>query len=190
MVCRAAPTLRWNPRILDIYNGWVIWESSKSCQESHSPLQEVFKSLKAWSSRGPFCGVATLRKGCVSGYVFNEGHAVYECADAPNRAIWYTKPYWYLGQTEDIGKAQGWLCCKDDAPCPEHVRSNWRVGVGQQMIDAPDIKCIPVQLTGAATSTNAALSSPLLRRPTLHSLHVVSWPRLTTPFSSRWVRST
>ena len=29
------------------------------------------------------------------GYVFNEGHAVYECADAPNRAIWYTMPYWY-----------------------------------------------------------------------------------------------
>eukprot|EP00966_Prymnesium_polylepis_P056395 1304864-Prymnesium_polylepis.1 len=32
------------------------------------------------------------------GYWFHDGRAVYECVDAPTRCIWYTTPYWYLGQ--------------------------------------------------------------------------------------------
>ena len=69
---------------------------------------------------------------------------MYECVNSPERCLWYAAPYWYVGPTKDLGKAQGWLCCKDEAPCPEHVRAHWRVGVGQQMVDAPDVKCIPV----------------------------------------------
>ena len=53
----------------------------------------------------------------------------------------YAKPYWYIGQADDVGKAQGWLCCKDDAPCPELTKAVWRVSDGQQMIDAPDVRC-------------------------------------------------
>lgn len=65
---------------------------------------------------------------------------MYECVDAPTRCIWYTTPYWYLGQAEDVGKPQGWLCCKDDASCPELVKANWRVSDGQQMVDAAEVK--------------------------------------------------
>ena len=56
----------------------------------------------------------------------------------------YTSPYWYVGQSEDVGKPQGWLCCKDDAPCPELTKAVWRVSDGQQMVDAPDVRCMPV----------------------------------------------
>lgn len=67
----------------------------------------------------------------------------YHCRRAPRshpnhvspRVLRYTKPYWYVGQSEDVGKAQGWLCCKDDAPCPEQVKSVWRVSDGQQVGD-------------------------------------------------------
>ena len=71
---------------------------------------------------------------------FQHRRAVYECVDVPSRSIWYTKPYWYVGQAEDVGKAQGWLCCKDDAPCPELTKATWRVSDGQQMVDAPDVR--------------------------------------------------
>ena len=36
------------------------------------------------------------------GFAFQDGRAVYECVDAPSRCIWYTTPYWYLGQAEDV----------------------------------------------------------------------------------------
>ena len=75
---------------------------------------------------------------------FCDGRATYVCIDSPSRAIWYTKPYWYVGQGEDVGKAQGWLCCKDDAPCPELTKAVWRVSDGTQMVDAPDVRCMPV----------------------------------------------
>ena len=54
------------PRILDLFNGWVFLGFSKGRIASRKSLSRRRKSLKAWSSRGPFCGVATLRKGCVS----------------------------------------------------------------------------------------------------------------------------
>ena len=78
---------------------------------------------------------------------FCELRAVYQCVDVPSRSIWYTKPYWYVGKTDDIGKAQGWLCCKDDAPCPELTKATWRVSDGTQMVDAADVKCMPVGAT-------------------------------------------
>eukprot|EP00900_Chrysochromulina_parva_P020210 jgi/Chrpa1/2822/Chrysochromulina_OHIO_Genome00010108-RA len=53
----------------------------------------------------------------------------------------------YVGQAEDVGKAQGWLCCKDDSPCPEQVKAVWRVSDGQQMVDAADVRCMPVGAT-------------------------------------------
>ena len=52
-----------------------------------------------------------------------------------------------MGQAEDVGKAQGWLCCKDDSPCPEQVKAVWRVSDGQQMVDAADVRCMPVGAT-------------------------------------------
>ena len=44
----------------------VFCLSSQIAIASQRAFREDLKSLKAWSSRGPFCGVATFRNGCVS----------------------------------------------------------------------------------------------------------------------------
>ena len=46
--------------------GGYFWGQQGSHRVSKERLSRRLKSLKAWSSPGPFCGVATLRKGCVS----------------------------------------------------------------------------------------------------------------------------
>jgi hypothetical protein len=66
------------------------------------------------------------------------------CTCSPRRPA---LPHRYVGQAEDVGKAQGWLCCKDDSPCPEQVKAVWRVSDGQQMVDAADVRCMPVGAT-------------------------------------------
>ena len=50
------------------------------------------------------------------GFKFCDGRAVYECVNSPERCLWYAAPYWYVGPTRDLGKPQGWLCCKVTLP--------------------------------------------------------------------------
>jgi hypothetical protein len=129
---------------------WQVWDGANKKWEKASELE----AISVGSKRIAFTG--TTPKGVnadkLGEYqrkqsVFRENRAVYECVDTPTRSIWYTKPYWYVGQAEDVGKAQGWLCCKDDSPCPEQVKAVWRVSDGQQMVDAADVRCMPVGAT-------------------------------------------
>ena len=87
------------------------------------------------------------------GFKFCDGRAVYECVNSPERSLWYAAPYWYVGPTKDLGKAQGWLCCKDDAPCPEHVRASWHVGVGHEMLTLTINLTLTLTLTLTPTPT-------------------------------------
>ncbi|KAL3919066.1 MAG: hypothetical protein SGPRY_005767 [Prymnesium sp.] len=127
-----------------------VWDGANKKWEKAADLQ----AISVGSKRISFTGTTPksvnqdkLGEYTRRGYWFHDGRAVYECVDAPTRCIWYTTPYWYLGQAEDVGKPQGWLCCKDDASCPELVKANWRVSDGQQMVDAAEVRCMPVGAT-------------------------------------------
>jgi len=129
---------------------WQVWDGANKKWEKAADLE----AISVGSKRISFTGTTPksvnqdkLGEYQRKGYWFHDGRAVYECVDAPTRCIWYTTPYWYLGQAEDVGKPQGWLCCKDDASCPELVKANWRVSDGQQMVDASEVCCMPVGAT-------------------------------------------
>jgi len=129
---------------------WQVWDGANKKWEKAADLE----AISVGSKRISFTGTTPksvnqdkLGEYQRKGYWFHDGRAVYECVDAPTRCIWYTTPYWYLGQAEDVGKPQGWLCCKDDASCPEVVKANWRVSDGQQMVDASEVCCMPVGAT-------------------------------------------
>ena len=126
---------------------WQVWDGANKRWEKAPELQAISVGSRRIAFTGATpndIGSDKLEEYVRKGFKFCDGRAVYECVNSPERCLWYAAPYWYVGPTKDLGKAQGWLCCKDEAPCPEHVRAHWRVGVGQQMIDAPDVKCIPV----------------------------------------------
>ena len=132
-------------------SNWQVWDGANKKWEKAAELQAVSVGSRrvAFMGRTPNdLNTDKLEEYVRVGFQCHEGRAVYECVGNPERALWYAKPYWYIGQMRDVGKAQGWLCCKDDAVCPELVKANWRVGDGQQMLDAPEVKCIPV---GAVT---------------------------------------
>jgi len=129
---------------------WQVWDGANKKWEKASELEAISVGSKriAYTGSTP----KSVNQDKLGEYArrpsgFCECRAVYDSVDTPSRSIWYTKPYWYVGQSEDVGKAQGWLCCKDDAPCPEQVKSVWRVSDGQQMVDAADVKCMPVGAT-------------------------------------------
>jgi len=134
---------------------WQVWDGANKKWEKASDLEAISVGSKriAYTGTTPKgvnadkLGEYARKQGDFQKWAFRENRAVYECVDTPSRSIWYTKPYWYVGQTEDVGKAQGWLCCKDDAPCPEQVKAAWRVSDGSQMVDAADVRCMPVGAT-------------------------------------------
>ena len=129
---------------------WQVWDGANKKWEKASDLEAISVGSKriAFTGSTPK-GVNADKLGeyLRKANTFCELRAVYDCVDMPGRSIWYTKPYWYVGQSEDVGKAQGWLCCKDDAPCPELTKAAWRVSDGQQMVDAADVRCMPVGAT-------------------------------------------
>jgi hypothetical protein len=61
-----------------------------------------------------------------------------------NRMLWYAVGYWYLGRKDELGKSQGWRCVRDPAPAPELTQSMWRVGDGEVLHDASNIKCAAI----------------------------------------------
>jgi len=131
-------------------SNWQVWDGANKKWEKAGELEAVSvgsKRIAFTGSTPKSVNEDKLGEYTRKGYWFHDGRAVYECVDAPSRCIWYTTPYWYLGQAEDMGKPQGWLCCKDDASCPELVKSIWRVSDGQQMVDAPEVRCMPVGAT-------------------------------------------
>jgi len=108
-------------------SNWQVWDGANKKWEKAADLE----AISVGSKRISFTGTTPksvnqdkLGEFVRKGFVFQDGRAIYECVDAPSRCIWYTTPYWYLGQAEDVGKPQGWLCCKDDASCPELVKAN------------------------------------------------------------------
>ena len=127
-----------------------MWDGANKKWEKAAELQAVSVGSRrvAFMGRTPNdLNTDKLEEYVRVGFQCHEGRAVYECVGNPERALWYAKPYWYIGQMRDVGKAQGWLCCKDDAPCPELTKATWRVSDGTQMVDAADVKCMPVGAT-------------------------------------------
>ena len=128
-----------------------MWDGANKKWEKASELEAVSVGSKRIAFTGTTpknVNIDKLGEYMRKPAVFQDNRAVFDSVDCPSRSIWYTKPYWYVGQSEDVGKAQGWLCCKDDAPCPELTKAVWRVSDGTQMVDSPDVRCMPV---GAAT---------------------------------------
>jgi len=126
---------------------WQVWDGANRKWEKAHELQ----AMSVGSKRIAFTGVTPhglnqdkLGEFVRRGFRFENGHAVYESVECPERAIWWVNKYWYIGKLSQVGHAQGWLCCKDDAACPELCKTNWRVSDGQQMIDAEEVKCMPV----------------------------------------------
>lgn len=128
-------------------SNWQVWDGANKKWEKAADLEAISVGSKRISFTGTTpknVNADKLGEYVRKGFSFHEGRAVYECVDTPSRSIWYATPYWYLGQTEDVGKTQGWLCCKDDASSPELVKVTWRVSDGQHMVDSPEVRCIPV----------------------------------------------
>jgi hypothetical protein len=133
-----------------------VWDGANKKWEKASELEAV----SVGSKRIAFTGTTpkSVNADKLGEYqrkpaTFQDGRAVYDCVDVPSRSIWYAKPYWYVGQTEDVGKAQGWLCCKDDAPCPELTKATWRVSDGQQVrLAAAYDGAAPRESDGVSTS--------------------------------------
>ena len=72
------------------------------------------------------------------------GRPIYAQVGNDNRMIWYAAGYWYLGKKSELGKSQGWLCVRDPAPAPELVQSIWRVGDGERLHQAPNVRCAAI----------------------------------------------
>ena len=72
------------------------------------------------------------------------GRPIYHQVGNDNRMIWYAAGYWYLGKKNELGKSQGWLCVRDPAPAPELVQSIWRVGDGERLHQAPNVRCAAI----------------------------------------------
>ena len=72
------------------------------------------------------------------------GRPVYAQLGNDNRMLWYASGYWYLGKKDELGKSQGWLCVRDPAAAPELVQQIWRVGDGNALHDAHNVKCAAI----------------------------------------------
>lgn len=126
---------------------WQVWDGANRKWEKALELQAMSVGSKRVAFTGnPPRGINADKLGefVRRGFRFENGRAVYEAVETADRAMWYCNKYWYIGQAQDLGKPQGWLCCKDDAACPELCKATWRVSDGQQMIDAEDVACMPV----------------------------------------------
>jgi hypothetical protein len=124
-----------------------VWDGANRKWEKALELQAMSVGSKRVAFTGnPPRGINADKLGefVRRGFRFENGRAVYEAVECADRAMWYCNKYWYIGQAQDLGKPQGWLCCKDDAACPELCKATWRVSDGQQMIDAEDVACMPV----------------------------------------------
>uniref|UniRef100_A0A7S3RQA4 TIR domain-containing protein n=1 Tax=Emiliania huxleyi TaxID=2903 RepID=A0A7S3RQA4_EMIHU len=126
---------------------WQVWDGANRKWEKALELQ----AMSVGSKRVAFTGntprginADKLGEFVRRGFRFENGRAVYEAVETSERSMWYCNKYWYIGQPQDVGKPQGWLCCKDDSSCPELCKATWRVSDGQQMVDAEEVACMPV----------------------------------------------
>lgn len=95
-------------------SNWQVWDGANKKWEKAAELQAVSVGSRrvAFMGRTPNdLNTDKLEEYVRVGFQCHEGRAVYECVGNPERALWYAKPYWYIGQMRDVGKAQGWLCC-------------------------------------------------------------------------------
>ena len=119
-------------------SNWQVWDGANKKWEKAAELQAVSVGSRrvAFMGRTPNdLNTDKLEEYVRVGFQCHEGRAVYECVGNPERALWYAKPYWYIGQMRDVGKAR-WLC-QDDAVCPELVKANWRVATASRCSTLP-----------------------------------------------------
>ena len=88
-----------------------VWDGANKKWEKASELEAVSVGSKRIAFTGTTpknVNIDKLGEYMRKPAVFQDNRAVFDSVDCPSRSIWYTKPYWYVGQSEDVGKAQGW----------------------------------------------------------------------------------
>ena len=70
------------------------------------------------------------------------GYASYARAGDDRHMLWHAGRHWFVGRSENVGKAMGFVKALDGARLPDLVNATWHIYEGTQWFAAPAVQCV------------------------------------------------